>query len=167
MAASATRKPGLTIVTAAFAAMLLAANLATPLYAVYARKFGFSTVVLALVFAVYALVLIPALLLFGQLSDRLGRRPVIAPGEQRAEVSAAFYVCIYLGVSLPVIGIGILADLTTLFTAVTTFAVVTGACALVLAAWHLRRGGGTPATTSHRTEDTGRTLRDLIPGGTR
>ncbi|HVT69574.1 MAG TPA: MFS transporter, partial [Trebonia sp.] len=60
--------------------MLLSANLATPLYAVYARRFGFSTAVLALVFAVYALVLIPALLVFGQLSDRLGRRPVIALG---------------------------------------------------------------------------------------
>jgi hypothetical protein len=62
----------------------------------------------------------------------------IAPNDQRAEVSAAFYVCIYLGLSLPVIGIGILADLTTLFTAVTTFAVVTGGGALVLAFWHLR-----------------------------
>jgi MFS family permease len=69
-----------TAVTAAFSAMLLSANLATPLYAVWARQFGFSTAVLALIFAVYALVLIPALLLFGQLSDRLGRRPVIGIG---------------------------------------------------------------------------------------
>ena len=45
--------------------MLLSANLATPLYAVWARQFGFSTAVLALIFAVYALVLVPALLLFG------------------------------------------------------------------------------------------------------
>lgn len=49
-------------------------------------------------------------------------------------MSAAFYVCVYLGVSLPVIGSGILADLTTLFTAVTTFAAVTGTCALTLLA---------------------------------
>lgn len=41
--------------------MLLSANLATPLYAVWAKQFGYSTVVLALIFAVYALVLIPAL----------------------------------------------------------------------------------------------------------
>ena len=70
----------LALVTAAFSAMLLSANLATPLYAVRARQFGFSTAVLALIFAVYALVLVPALLLFGQLSDRLGRRVVIAIG---------------------------------------------------------------------------------------
>jgi predicted MFS family arabinose efflux permease len=55
-------------------------NLATPLYAVYERRFGFSSAALTLVFATYALVLAPALLVFGQLSDRLGRRRVIAAG---------------------------------------------------------------------------------------
>ena len=35
---------------------------------------------LTLVFAVYALVLAPSLLLFGELSDRIGRRPVILGG---------------------------------------------------------------------------------------
>jgi hypothetical protein len=73
----------------------------------------------------------------------------IAPDRQRAEVSAAFYVCIYLGVSVPVIGIGLVAVATTLFTAVTTFAVVTGVGALVLAAWHLRNRGGTARQTTH------------------
>lgn len=87
----------------------------------------------------------------------------IAPSGQRAEVSAAFYVCIYLGVSLPVIGIGILADLTTLFTAITTFAMVTGACALAVAVWHFRhRDGGTAETSAAQP-----TLRDLVRGGTR
>jgi MFS family permease len=70
----------LLVVTSAFSAMLLSANLATPLYAVYAMRFGFSTMVLALIVAVYAIVLIPSLLLFGQVSDRLGRRAVVAMG---------------------------------------------------------------------------------------
>ena len=52
-------------------------------------------------------------------------------------------MCIYLGVSVPVIGIGLVAVATTLFTAVTTFAAVTGGGALALAAWHLRNRGGT------------------------
>jgi predicted MFS family arabinose efflux permease len=69
----------------------------------------------------------------------------IAPDRQRAEVSAAFYVCIYLGVSIPVIGIGLLAVATTLFTAITTFAAVTGSGALVVAAWHLRHREGDPS----------------------
>ncbi|MDN5919282.1 MAG: MFS transporter [Pseudonocardia sp.] len=68
------------VVAAAFASMLFGANLAAPLYAGYAQQFGFSTAVLSLIFAVYALVLIPSLLVFGQLSDALGRRPVIAAG---------------------------------------------------------------------------------------
>jgi predicted MFS family arabinose efflux permease len=81
----------LAIVTAAFSAMLLSANLATPLYAVWADQFGYSTVVLALIFAVYALVLIPALLLFGQLSDRLGRRTVITIGLALALLACVFF----------------------------------------------------------------------------
>jgi MFS family permease len=64
----------------------------------------------------------------------------IAPDEQRGEVSAAFYVCIYLGVALPVIGVGVLAQLTTLYIGVTTFAVVTGVAALTVAKWHLAQG---------------------------
>ena len=56
------------------------ANLATPLYAVYADKFHFSSLVLTTVFATYAVVLVPALIVFGRLSDRFGRRPVILAG---------------------------------------------------------------------------------------
>jgi MFS family permease len=77
-ATRAARAPA--VVTAAFWSMLLCANLATPLYAGYSERFDFSTAVLTLIFAVYALVLIPSLLVFGQLSDRLGRRRVIAAG---------------------------------------------------------------------------------------
>src|SRR4051812_14863889 len=68
------------VVGAAWFAMMAGSNLATPLYAVYEREFGFSSAVLTLVFATYALVLAPALLVFGQLSDRLGRRRVMAAG---------------------------------------------------------------------------------------
>jgi MFS family permease len=56
------------------------ANLATPLYAVYEQRFGFSSAALTVVFATYMLVLAPSLLVFGQLSDRLGRRRVMAAG---------------------------------------------------------------------------------------
>lgn len=81
----------LLVVTSAFGSMLLAANLATPLYAGYAIEFGFSTAVLALIFAVYALVLIPSLLFFGQISDGLGRRPVIAAGLGTAIVALVLF----------------------------------------------------------------------------
>ena len=60
--------------------LMAGANLATPLYAVYARKFDFSSLVLTSVFATYAFVLVPSLVLFGRVSDRFGRRPVMLAG---------------------------------------------------------------------------------------
>ena len=68
------------LVGAAWFVMMAGSNLATPLYAVYEREFGFSNAVLTVVFATYALVLAPSLLVFGQLSDRIGRRRVMAAG---------------------------------------------------------------------------------------
>jgi len=60
--------------------LMTGANLAAPLYAVYAARFGFSSLTLTLVFACYALALIPSLILFGRISDRFGRRPVMFTG---------------------------------------------------------------------------------------
>jgi CBS domain-containing protein/predicted MFS family arabinose efflux permease len=68
------------VVCGAWLVLMCGVNLATPLYAVYRERFGFSNLVLTSVFALYAVVLVPALLLFGQLSDRLGRRVVIVAG---------------------------------------------------------------------------------------
>src|SRR3954452_15488602 len=70
----------LLILWASWLVLMAGADLAAPLYAVYAELFGFSSLVLTLIFATYAVVLVPALILFGRLSDRFGRRPVIASG---------------------------------------------------------------------------------------
>src|SRR5262245_59109527 len=78
-------------VAAALFILLAGANLPTPLYTVYRQQFGFSTVVLTLVFAVYAVVLIPSLLVFGQLSDSLGRRKVIVAGLCAAGLAMALF----------------------------------------------------------------------------
>jgi MFS family permease len=68
------------IVWIAWVVLMAGVNLPTPLYAVYSERFGFSSAVLTAVFALYAFVLVPALMLFGQLSDRLGRRIVLLMG---------------------------------------------------------------------------------------
>jgi predicted MFS family arabinose efflux permease len=49
----------------------------TPLYPLYQKMWGFSPVMLTIVFGVYALAVLAALLIAGRLSDHLGRRPVL------------------------------------------------------------------------------------------
>lgn len=56
---------------------LAAASLPTPLYRLYQQEFGFSPVMLTVIFAIYALALLTALLVLGSLSDKAGRKPVI------------------------------------------------------------------------------------------
>ncbi|RKR73081.1 MFS transporter [Frondihabitans australicus] len=58
------------------AATLSAASAPSPLYPVYQRLFGFSSLVLTVVFAVYVVALLVALLTVGSVSDIVGRRPV-------------------------------------------------------------------------------------------
>lgn len=60
--------------------VMAGANLAAPLYHVYAGEFGFSGLVLTTVFATYAVTLVVVLLFCGRLADRFGRRPVILSG---------------------------------------------------------------------------------------
>nr|WP_281373043.1 MFS transporter [Kineococcus aurantiacus] len=49
----------------------------TPLYATYERDWGFGALTTTVVFGVYALAVLLALLVLGRVSDHLGRRPVL------------------------------------------------------------------------------------------
>ncbi len=68
---------GFRIVTTVLGFSLTAASAPTPLYGVYAADWNFSEITLTVVFAVYAVALLGALLAFGTLSDAIGRKPVI------------------------------------------------------------------------------------------
>ncbi|TYP81911.1 MFS transporter [Blastococcus xanthinilyticus] len=67
---------------AVFALFAVAAgtNVPTPLLLIYQDRLDLSAEVLTALFGCYAAGLVPALLLAGQLSDRLGRRQVAIPG---------------------------------------------------------------------------------------
>jgi MFS family permease len=58
-------------------AFLAGSSAPTPLYAVYQSEWGFSPITVTVVFGVYAVAALAALLTVGSLSDFVGRRPVL------------------------------------------------------------------------------------------
>ena len=66
------------LLTLVFGLLLFSAGAPTPLYAVYQAQWHFSPTILTIVFAIYGLGVLGALFAFGALSDRIGRRPVLA-----------------------------------------------------------------------------------------
>jgi MFS family permease len=72
------RGPAFWLVAAAWFLLLFAAAAPSPLYGVYQAQWRFSAITLTVVFGVYALGLLVALLVFGSASDYLGRRRVIS-----------------------------------------------------------------------------------------
>ncbi|HZR50579.1 MAG TPA: hypothetical protein VFB06_13785 [Streptosporangiaceae bacterium] len=58
-------------------ALLIGSNLVTPLFPAYAKVYGLSPLGVTLLFATYTLLVIPALLIFGPLSDVKGRRELL------------------------------------------------------------------------------------------
>lgn len=76
----------------AFAAAMVGTTLPTPLYALYAEQMHFAVLTTTVIFAVYALGVLAALLLFGRWSDVLGRRPVLLAGLAFAIASAVVFL---------------------------------------------------------------------------
>jgi MFS family permease len=73
--------------------LFLAASAApTPLYRVYQARWGFSATTLTAVFAVYVLFLLMTVLIFGSVSDHVGRRPVVITA-LAADTAAASCSC--------------------------------------------------------------------------
>jgi MFS family permease len=72
--------------------VLAASGVPSPLYRVYAERFGFGSGVITVVFAVYALALLVSLLVVGGLSDHVGRRPVLAAALVLEAVSMVLFL---------------------------------------------------------------------------
>jgi MFS family permease len=83
--------------------LLAASSAPTPLYAVYQAEWHFSAITTTVVFGVYALAVLVALLLFGRLSDHVGRRPVLL-GALAVEVGAMALFATASGVPALLVG---------------------------------------------------------------
>ncbi|TGQ69682.1 MFS transporter [Mesorhizobium sp. M00.F.Ca.ET.186.01.1.1] len=79
-------------VAAMIAALFAGSTALTPLYVIYKQAFGFSQVTLTLVYAVYVVGNLGALLMFGRLSDVIGRRPAALASTAVAVVSALVFL---------------------------------------------------------------------------
>ncbi|MGW2305379.1 MFS transporter [Streptomyces sp. NPDC001809] len=77
---------------AVFVVCMAGTTLPTPLYPLYQEKFGFSELTVTVVYAVYAFGVIGVLLLAGNASDTVGRRPTLFLGLGFAAASAVCFL---------------------------------------------------------------------------
>ncbi|MBA4863640.1 MFS transporter [Streptomyces sp. PSKA54] len=71
---------------------MMGTTLPTPLYGLYREQIGFSELLVTVVFAVYAIGVIAALLIAGDFSDVLGRRPILLCALGLAALSALCFL---------------------------------------------------------------------------
>jgi MFS family permease len=83
---------GLWAVAFAFLTVLAFSTVPTPLYAIYQARDGFSTFLITVVFAAYAVGVIVALFFAGHVSDWLGRRRALVPAVLVSLISAVVFV---------------------------------------------------------------------------
>ncbi|MEU2546013.1 MFS transporter [Streptomyces roseolus] len=77
---------------AVFAVCMAGTTLPTPLYPLYQEEFGFSELTVTVVYAVYAFGVLAVLLLAGNASDTIGRRPTLCWGLAFAAASAVCFL---------------------------------------------------------------------------
>lgn len=100
-------------VAAMISVLFAGSTVLTPLYIMYKQQFGFSQISLTLIYAVYVLGNLAALLLFGRLSDQIGRRRTATMAMGVAIVSGLIFlfargiVSLYAGRILSGLAIGI------------------------------------------------------------
>ncbi|GLV60281.1 MFS transporter [Dictyobacter sp. S3.2.2.5] len=97
------RASGFALAAYAFVVTMLGTTLPTPLYPIYQQEFSFSSLIVTVIYATYAVGVIAALLLFGQLSDEIGRRRVLLGGLLLAVASALAFL---FATGLPLLFVG-------------------------------------------------------------
>src|SRR3954447_11459485 len=86
------RKSGFVIAAYAFFVTMLGTTLPTPLYPLLQHRYDFGELLTTVIFAIYAFGVIAGLILFGALSDQIGRKPLLLLGLALSAVSALLFL---------------------------------------------------------------------------
>jgi MFS family permease len=86
------RNTGFVLVAYAFLVTMIGTTLPTPLYPLFEERYAFGELTVTVVFAVYAFGVIAGLLVFGNLSDEIGRKPVLLLGLAFSALSALLFL---------------------------------------------------------------------------
>jgi MFS family permease len=101
------------VVAAMIGVLFAGSTVLTPLYVIYKQRFGFSQITVTLIYAVYVIGNLAALMLFGRLSDAIGRRRTAIPAMAIAIASCLTFAVakgepvLYVGRILSGLAIGI------------------------------------------------------------
>jgi MFS family permease len=117
------RNLGFLLVAYAFLVTMVGTTLPTPLYPLFERRYSFGELTVTIVFAVYAFGVIAGLLAFGNLSDEIGRKPVLLLGLVFSAVSALLFL--FAGSLVPIYAGRVVSGLSAgIFTGTATAALV-------------------------------------------
>jgi predicted MFS family arabinose efflux permease len=83
---------GFVLATFGFFVAMLGTTLPTPLYPLFEARYGFGPLLVTVIFAIYAFGVIAGLILFGNLSDRVGRKPLLLFGLALSAASALLFL---------------------------------------------------------------------------
>ena len=86
------RNTGFGLVAYAFLVTMIGTTLPTPLYPLFEQRYSFGELMVTVIFAVYAFGVIAGLLAFGDVSDELGRKPVLMVGLAFSAASAFLFI---------------------------------------------------------------------------
>jgi len=83
---------GFVLAVFAFFVAMVGTTLPTPLYPLFEQRYCFGSLLVTVIFAIYAFGVIAGLILFGNLSDQLGRKPLLLFGLGLSGVSAMLFL---------------------------------------------------------------------------